>query len=160
MQDSTDTVKSTAWYSGNKDCSKGPITALAALESATSGWINVNNQNYTMGTTNFNGTNAYTGCDIKGNCTSNKYTLGARSARARMITVQEAKAVGCGTSLSSNKCPEWILPTSSVSYWTMSADNDTNLTGYAIYIDGTRISFTSTPVTGTKSARAVVVISK
>ena len=74
LQQRENTVYNTAWYSSSNDSSKGPTTILPALESATSGWTNINNQTYTMGTTTFK-TNAYTGCTSSG-CTTNTYTLG------------------------------------------------------------------------------------
>lgn len=112
MQQRENTIYNTAWYAGSADNSKGPITILSALENATSNWTNVNNQTYTMGTTNFNGTNAYTGCSYtNGNsnpatCTKNSYTLGSRTARARMITVQEAASLGC--TYDNRSCPKYM----------------------------------------------------
>ena len=105
MQQRENTIYNTAWYSGSNDNSKGPLTILPILESATSGWINVNDQTYTMGTTAFK-TNAYTGCSAYNSCTANTYTLDQRTGKARMITVQEAAAIGCtGTNKS---CPKWM----------------------------------------------------
>ena len=69
------------------------------------GWSNVNVQTYTMGTTVFRD-NAYTGCSSSSSCTTNTYTLASRTAKARMITVQEAKALGCSEATKS--CPIWM----------------------------------------------------
>jgi len=49
MQQRENTVEKTAWYSNSNDNTKGPLTVLPLLESATAGWTNVNNQTYTMG---------------------------------------------------------------------------------------------------------------
>jgi len=78
---------------------------LPALESATSGWTNVLDQTYTMGTTIFKD-NAFTECSSYNSCTTNTYTLGERTAKARMITVQEAHGLGCTGSPKS--CPIWM----------------------------------------------------
>ena len=175
LQQRENTVYNTAWYS-SEDNSKGPLTILPVLESATSGWTNVNNQTYTMGTTNFNNTNSYTGC-TKSGCTINTYTLGQRTAKARMITMQEAIALGC---TSTNKsCPNFMNnylynstsyggtvvddttangASHNSGYWTMSADSsyanyawDVNYYGGVYSLNTTYTSF---------GARAVVVVSK
>ena len=175
LQQRENTVYNTAWYS-SLDNSKGPLTILPELESATSGWTNVNNQTYTMGTTNFNNTNSYTGC-TKSGCTINTYTLGQRTAKARMITMQEAIALGC---TSTNKsCPNFMNnylynstsyggtvvddttangASHNSGYWTMSADSsyanyawDVNYYGGVYSLNTTYTSF---------GARAVVVVSK
>lgn len=88
------------------DNTKGPLTVLPALESATASWTNVKNQTYTMGSTVLK-SNAYTTCDDELACFTNGYTLPERSARARMITVQEARILGCKNS-PSNFCPVWM----------------------------------------------------
>ena len=110
LQQRENIVKNSPWNYDSTgvsgDNTSGPMTVLPQLESATSGWTNVNDQTYTMGTTNFNNTNAYTGCSSYNSCTTNTYTLGQRTAKARMITVQEAAAVGCTNS--SKSCPNWM----------------------------------------------------
>ena len=109
LQQRETTVRNHPWYDNNGntvDNRIGPLGVLPELESATSGWTNVNDQTYTMGTTNFNNTNSYTGCSSYNSCTRNTYTLGQRTAKARMITVQEATALGCTTSKQS--CPNWM----------------------------------------------------
>lgn len=70
------------------DVTKGSVTVLTQLEKATSGWSNVENQTYTMGSTNFNGTGQYTGRG-KEDCTSNTYTLPERTAKARLLLIQK-----------------------------------------------------------------------
>ena len=146
MQAQKNTIYNTAWitaldYSGSTTFGngKGPLTILRALESATAGWSNVNDQTYTAGTTTFK-TNAYTGCSADNTCSANTYTLASRTAKSRMITLQEATALGC-TYLS---CPKWMYnylssstsnggtvndtshgpnSTSNDGYWTMSAES-------------------------------------
>ena len=66
LQDRENLVNNIKWYADAQDNTHGPITALTALESATSSWSNVEDQTYEMGVTNFNGTNAYTGCSSSG----------------------------------------------------------------------------------------------
>ena len=84
---------------------EGPITILNVLEGATSGWSNVNQQTYMMGTTAFKN-NAYTGCSSYSSCETNTYTLDERTAKARMITTQESADLGCTATNSS--CPIWM----------------------------------------------------
>ena len=85
---------------------KGPITALPEIEEATKDWINVINQTYTLGTTVFK-TNAYTGCDYYDNCSKNDYIFDSRTAKARMITLQEATILGCR--MGQDQCPIWMF---------------------------------------------------
>ena len=157
LQQNEKTV-STAWYSESADNTKGPLTALSALEDATSGWNNVNTIEYTMGTIKFNIGNTYTGCDYDEfgcSCMTNTYTLGSRSTKARMITAQEANATGC--TYTDNSCSNWMG--TGTDYWTMNA--------YSLYSD--RVLYVNTPRDHMDShittnnyigARAVVVISK
>ena len=176
LQQRENTVYNTAWYSSSYDNSKGPTTILPALESATSGWTNVNNQTYTMGTTNFNNTNAYTGCTESG-CTTNTYTLGQRTGKARMITMQEALALGC--TLSERSCPNFMNnylynstsyggtvvddttangASHNYGYWTMSADSSNSIGAWGVYFDGSVGNFSTTSTY--YGARAVVVVNK
>lgn len=104
MQSQKNIVNNISWYSSD-DNTKGPLTVLEALENATANWSNVNNQTYTMGTTVFQ-SNQWTGCDSDSSCTMNTYTLASRTAKARMITVQEASKSGCTTTAQS--CPKWM----------------------------------------------------
>lgn len=159
---------SSKWYT-EKDNSKGPLTALPRLESKTAGWSNVNTINYSMGTTVFK-TNAYTGCDDNGNCTANKYTLGARSAKARMVTVQEVAAVGC--TKESRSCPSWVFnylsnstnnggtvnSGTSVRYWTMSASDLLSSSVFELTSFGNFERYSTTDEFS--ALRAVVVINK
>ena len=104
MQSQRNTVYNTYW-SNDSNIDSGPLPALSILESVTAGWGNVNDLTYTMGTTVFKD-NAYTGCNSSSSCTINTYTLSSRTAKARIITVQEAKALGCSESTKS--CPIWM----------------------------------------------------
>lgn len=109
LQQRENTIYSTPWYSSNHDNTKGPLTVLSKLEESTKDWINVNNQTYTMGNTNFNGTNSYTGCRSYPSllCEINTYTLEQRITKARMITVQESVSLGCDVD-SSCSCPKFM----------------------------------------------------
>ena len=120
-------LNGTKWYSGGDDATKGPATILPALESATSGWTNVNNQTYTLGTDVF-GTGEYAtakvGCIGQNGpvtatkCNYDTYTsetidanLGglARTAKkARLITANEAGEMGCQIWVDAS-CPKWMF---------------------------------------------------
>ena len=177
LQQRENTVYNTAWYSSDHYNSNGPTTILPVLESATNGWTNVNNQTYTMGTTNFNNTNAYTGCSSYFNCYTNTYTLGQRTAKARMITMQEAYALGCTES--SQSCPNFMNnylfnstsnggtvvddttangASHNYGYWTMSACTSNAYGAWLVYFSGNVYNHSS-PSTS-NGARAVVVVSK
>lgn len=90
----------------------GPITILREIEKATEDWTNVNIQNYTLGKTKFLG-NEHTSCtyayhkdEFDEACEKNSYTMPSRTARARIISFQEANALGCiGVS---KTCPIWM----------------------------------------------------
>ena len=120
LQQRENTIKS-PWYVESNDNTHGPVTALDALDSATSGWTNVRTQKYTMGTTDFlahstfAGTNyasIYTQChsaSIVGACNMKTgYTLTERSSKARMITLQEARITGCAGPSEAASCPIWM----------------------------------------------------
>ncbi len=102
MQSQKNTIYNTEWGSST---TVGPTTMLPALESATAGWSNVEDQTYIMGTTIFK-TNECTGCGAYDSCTTNTYTLASRTAKARMITVQEAALLGC--TATKKTCPRWM----------------------------------------------------
>jgi len=109
LQQRENTVSATMWYTA-KDNTKGPITILPALESATTSWINVLNQTYTLGTTVFKD-NPYMGCSYASvtktfNCTTNPYSIGTKTAKARLLTVQEASSLGC--TIDRTSCLVWI----------------------------------------------------
>ena len=135
LQQRENTVKNIPWYQDSNDSTKGPITVITKLEEATKTWSNVNDMTYQMGTTNFNGTNAFTGCTVdssyKVTCSVNTYnsdanalTFPKRTAKARMITAQEANSTSClawkdgskdstimGSSINSynqGSCPDWM----------------------------------------------------
>lgn len=151
LQQRENTVKNVPWiskedyiaaggteaeYGTEGNNTKGPITAIKKLEEATKTWSNVNDMTYQMGTTNFNGTNAFTGCaysttDYKITCNVNTYnsdetalTFPKRTAKARMITAQEASSTSClvykdgstnstimGNSIDAynqGSCPDWM----------------------------------------------------
>ena len=150
LQQRENTVKNVPWiskedyitaggteeeYGTNGNNTKGPITAITKLEEATKTWSNVNDMTYQMGTTNFNGTSAFTGCvadsNYKVTCSVNTYnsdanalTFPKRTAKARMITAQEASSTSClawkdgskdstivGNSIDAwndGSCPDWM----------------------------------------------------
>ena len=130
MQSQRNTIYNTPWisaldYSGSTTYKndKGPLTILSALESATAGWVNVNDQTYEMGTTVFK-QNKYTGCSEYNECRANTYTLSSRTAKARMIAVQEAALAGCTARMKS--CPKWMNNYLSQSTSFGGTENDTS----------------------------------
>ena len=165
---------SCGYYSCNDE---GPMTVLVALERATNSWTNINDQNYTMGTTSFK-TNAFTGCNEYNSCTTNTYTLPSRTVKARMITVQEAVNLGC--TKANKSCPNWmnnylcdsisysgtisdnskdvVTQSDNCGYWSMntvsSGSNDAWIVNYTGSIGSPNVYNTS------RGARAVVVVSK
>ena len=164
------------WYANANDNTKGPVTILPLLENATSSWYNVLDQTYTLGSTVFKD-NFYTGCSYNNtnklfSCTTNKYLLNERTAKARMISVQEASILGCTQDVKS--CPVWMynylyyasnlggtVNGSSYAYWTSSAD-----ASHFSYVWGVGGENANIQVNNTMSshiycgARAVVKINK
>jgi len=178
MQQRENTIYAIPWYETADDNTKGPLTVLPALESATAGWTNVNDQTYTMGSTIFN-TNSFTGCTYNKTvvtCIGNKYTLGSRTGKARMITVQEAGSLGCKSG-TDQSCPNWMnnYLNSSTSYggtvnitgedygenngyWTMSSFSANTMSAMNMRYRGD-VSY-STTSNANFGARAVVVVNK
>lgn len=191
MQSQRNTIYNTKWIdatdyaSENTDATtcayescndEGPITILEALERATVGWDNVNTLTYTMGTTTFK-TNAYTGCSSYSSCAANTYTLPSRTSKARMITLQEAKNLGCTET--NKSCPIWMYNylclstsyggtvndgtsdtslTANYAYWTMSAKASNAQFVWFIHYYGNEIA--NAPYLIGRGARAVVEINK
>lgn len=162
---------------------QGPVTVLTALEKETSNWTNVNSQNYQMGDTKwpyFFQSNSSTGCSKYNDCSTNTYKFASsRTAKARMITVQEAAQIKIGCRNSNVKCPIWMynyLYNSTdnggtandttvdsetgkykTGYWMMNANSLNNAAWY-IYYDG---FINSSNINNEHvGARAVVVINK
>ena len=178
LQQRENTVKNVPWiskedyisaggteaeYGTDGNNSKGPITAITKLEEATKTWSNVNDMTYQMGTTNFNGTTAFTGCtysttDYKITCSVNTYNSNAnaltfpkRTAKARMITAQEANSTSClvykdgskdstimGSSIDAynrGTCPDWMhnYLYQSTTYGGSYDDNNANTDGVYNY---------------------------
>ena len=177
LQQRENTVKNVPWiskedyiaaggteaeYGTDGNNTKGPITAITKLEEATKTWSNVNDMTYQMGTTNFNGTNAFTGCTSDSNykitCSVNTYnsdeatlTFPKRTAKARMITAQEASSTSClvwkdgltdstimGNSINAynvGSCPDWVhnYLYQSTSYGGSYNDNTVNKDGIYNY---------------------------
>ena len=174
MQSQRNVTYNSQWYETSSNVSNGPLTVLGMLEAATAGWTNVDNQSYKLGTTTFK-TNAYTRCDSYNSCTANSYTLVARTAKARMMTLQEAVLLGCTTTAKS--CPIWMYnylnnstsyggtvndnnvrpgASNSAAHWTVSTYGPYQV--WMIYYNGS-VAYTDANgiITG---SRAVVVVSK
>ena len=164
MQQQKNTIYQTAWvskedyiligggteseYGEYSNTNRGPLTALSKLEVATAGWTNVNNQTFTIGTT------------YQKNIT----------AKARMITYNEIRNLGCSSS--ANSCPKWVYnytygngdnttisgAAANSGYWTMSNYSSTNV--YSILNNGSIYTSSASYDSWAFSARAVVVVSK
>ena len=169
------TDKTSCGYDSCND--EGPMTVLIALERATNSWTNINDQNYTMGTTSFK-TNAFTGCNKYNSCTTNTYTLPSRTVKARMITVQEAVNLGCTETPKS--CPNWMnnylydstnyggtindtsidstTESHNYGYWTMTANSSNVTISWYVYSNGFLSNYNNYGIG--HGARAVVVVSK
>ena len=188
MQQREDTIRNIAWHAGSNDNSKGPDNVLPMLEQATSTWTNVNVLEYTPGETTLY-ENAYTGCTHSPSthltsCGTNTYTMSARKARSRMITVLEARDTGCliwiaAGNNNNGSCPDfmhnYLVDSASYGgsynnnttneagsydsgYWTMSASTDLSTRAWAVFRNGTTDRTDTT--TTARGARAVVEISK
>jgi len=147
MQQQEYIASEVAWYSTENNNTYGPVTALERLEQETINWTNVKDQTYTSGVTTFK-TNAFTGCSYDENgivsCTANTYTLPQRTAKARMITVQEATELGCKVGVSGS-CPRWMYqtlddlvwcPSCRANYWMMSAASSDNTKAFVLWHNG------------------------
>lgn len=152
---------------------KGPLSALASVESLTSKWSNVNNQTYTLGTTVFK-TNSFTACDsYDKSCTKSDYILSTRTVKGRPISFQEAVLLGCGDQRNSDKCPIWMYnflrdvnnsgeitsEGESIGYWTLSTVSERNTSAYTIYFGGYIVS-SSVNLLESNGVRPVVVVNK
>lgn len=143
------TVNSSSWitnedYTADAKNDKGPITALAALNTATSTWNNVNPLTYNLNTS--------TGCTDTSTCSTQTYDLGEQTGKARLITVEELANIGC----TGATCPEWVNGGSN--YWTSSAYTVQNDSAWSVTND----SYVTTAVVtqNTNGLRAVIQINK
>ena len=165
MQQRENTINNIKWISAEDYGSttyasdKGPITALNALDAATSDWENVNDQTYTMGTTVFK-TNEFTGCEAYNNCSTNNYTLPERTSKSRMITVQETASLGCTAKTYS--CPKWMynFAVNGEGYWTMNARTNYQFKYIAWLIASSGYTISGDVAHTQPGARAVVEINK
>ncbi len=178
LQQRENTIYSISWYETANSNSKGPLTVLPAIENVAKDWTNVLNQTYTLGSTVFKD-NAYTGCNRNTSytmlCSAKTYTLGKRTAKARLISVQEANALGCYLN-TSGQCPAWMINYlydsikyggtenrtggeygMNYGYWTMNAYS--GRTTDSCYVSSSMISMDSSNNIH-YGARAVVVIRK
>lgn len=170
LQQRENIIRNTMWYT-EIDNTKGPLTVLATLEEATKDWSFVNNQKYEMG----NSPSTFTSCSFD-SCSNNKYSL-ARNAKARMITLQEAVALGCNSS--DQSCPVWmynylaqstsfggtvndtsvdaITGQANFAYWTMSSYSESSS---ALFVDYSGSIRANTPTSTYYGARPVIVVFK
>ena len=161
LLDSANILSGIPWETTNNNA-LGPTNALSKLNSAVSEWSNVNEQVYASGYTNFK-TNPYNACKTYNSCTSNKYDLGSITSKARMITVQEAVALGCTET--SGSCPKWMVVNTPKSvgnegYWTMNAYTEYGDRAWNIYYSAGVFSNNGITRENYNGMRAVIVISK
>lgn len=128
-----DLVEDAAWYKDLNDTttcnsswcyhSKGPLTALAALESATAGWTNIDSYSYTLNDDNV----------------IPLYNQIERvNVRARMLSYTEAVTLGCqsfSTNNTASGCPDWLNgDIGSSGYWLSTASPHSEISAYLISI--------------------------
>ena len=174
LQERQNTVSNVAW--GGAETTSGK--ALYELEQATNDWNYVNTQNYSIGDNTT--TLGYSGCSSSSDCSTATYTL-TRSAKARMITVQELASLNCisGTDTTAiGSCSSFVYNylngtiASSAYFQTsrpVSFDTDENGSYRSIssYSDDSignwyvgTVGFISYSTQNSSGARAVVVIDK
>ena len=170
LQQRENTTINAKWNKGLNN-NLGPTNILSILENEVSDWTNVNDLTYTAGTTVLY-QNKYTSCPTYNNCNTSRYTLEERTAKARMITVQEAYAMGCTLDTASS-CPTWMynnlknattnggtsVGESSTGYWTMSTGTPSYSTVWTIIGAGRFYNMAYMDNTN-YGARAVVEINK
>ena len=166
LQQRENTTYNSAWNTLNTNTS-GPLTILENLEETTKDWTNVNDITYTMGTIDFNKTNAFTGC-YSDSCTENVYVLPEKTAKARMITKQELLSLNSAQ----NTYPIWvynymynvtshggtIVDNKTKGYWTMSAT--ISYTDHAYFVNYTGATGDTGVGATYYGARAVIEINK
>ncbi len=109
LKSSEDAFIAVNWNDSNQAVADGPTRVISAIEGITNSWDYVNSIHYTMGTTEFLG-NANTDCWVDSShvvhCNKISYNWPEKTAKARIITAQEASNVGC---LEQNgSCPIWM----------------------------------------------------
>lgn len=104
-----------AWYTTGAVTS-GPLSVLTALDSYTAGWTNVNMTSYTFGESPY-----LTDCPSY-SCSGSSYRI-TRQGKARIITIQEAMALGCSNG-EGNTCPGFLRSSKDTEhYWTANTWN-------------------------------------
>ena len=100
---------STNWNGSEEAVSDGPTYVIKSVEDVTNSWAYVNTIQYTMGVTEFLG-NANTDCWVDSShvihCNKPSYSWSEKTAKARLITAQEASNVGCLEQ--DQTCPIWM----------------------------------------------------
>ena len=140
---------------------------LYEVEQATSDWAYVNDQTYSIGDNTT--TLGYSGCSAYNNCNTSKYTLN-RTAKARMITMQELTELGCTET--NGSCMNFVhnylsystsfgasfYGESGAQYWIMNADSESSDTAWLVACAGA--VFKRETYDTYSGGRAVVVIDK
>jgi len=104
-----------AWYADTADNSYGPTTALKHLNSETAGWTNIlaigsyiydNNLNGTTYPIGYQKLEITNGEGVLINRDGNTNTELTGTSRARLLTHEESRSLGC--TASSGSCPSWL----------------------------------------------------
>ena len=118
-----------AWYSASAgNNSYGPVTALTVLNSLTTNWTNIDPiSSYTYN----NSGEGYKRLTITNGSSVITDSSDATSpisgvTRARLLTYEEAYALGCRTTASASNCPTWL-------YANLDAQNN-SLTPYGYWL--------------------------
>lgn len=137
-------------YTAN-NISRGPLTALVALEERTSDWINIPTMSYTL---NDDGGNA-------------KYLpISKTNVRARMLTKTEIQKLGCSQGTSS--CPAYVYINTSTGntntqhwgYWLSSATGVSNNFTDGLTVDCIGRQYMDVVSKGAYGVRPVIKLSK
>ncbi len=145
-----------SWVSyGNND--KGPLTALKTLEYRTKNWSNIDAYDYEL--IDDSKENVYQPIKIAG-------------ARARLLTLTEAKNLGCESALVEKSCPEYLYDNlfstnhadDQIAYWLSTATKASSFYAaynkYFMYYKGTFKSYANLSIDNRQGLRPVIKISK
>lgn len=164
-----DTINTVPWFTGSVgNNSNGPITAIESLITLTSDWSNIKKiSSYSY----INSGNGYKKLNIiDGEVTiinSNNESLSIDGiARARLLTYEEAYALGCRTTSSSSQCPSWLYDNldgtnnslKPYGYWLLTSYS-TDKNAYNIRNTGILANNSTVDTTG-RGIRPVIKISK
>lgn len=155
MQSRDDIISNIEW---TNYINGGPSIIMQNIGNITEDWENVNIQIAALGDYSYSHKGKYTNCDYKFKCNNNMYNIwNPAKQNARIITVQEAVALGCGANY--NSCPSWVVSSNPI--WTINSHFDIDGGNYSsVWTIETPRYLASRKYTDKYSARAVIDISK